>query len=1475
MERAKGGAAGRPRTRKRALEGSEPEQTTKKREKATTKASNVSVETQNKNENTEEPVFLDALEEKPEDLDENVGASQSDVAVAETDTSPTKTSADKPQTSAPDVTKEKSKAPEAQAKPPTRVTTPRHIGRDQTAERERIKELLAATDFEYVGLFSFLKSVAMGDISPIVAADALRTKYVHVARDSAIVLRILDIVSFLLETTEFQENLELFIESMERFGITTSREIIATIDANKLDSCGYSNGLAVISRRERTRNFYVLKVHSLWREASSGYDLLYKFLYFHTQTVIPRGDTDLTHIESDSKGNEEAESVLKREIDEQSSAMHSSDPADESTEIKRADGKYVSTNFGDIYCKRISDDISRIAGKYNLCPTRVLYEVFTWCCLKCEDLSMAYRLLKEYPNGKLEDVIKLLLRSFIHSYDQADVDKYRHYMDKTGLLYSNIYLVIAYLVAMGKVSMDKIYGHLDIKDEYFTEISEHFYKTCDKRPVNTNRSILGVPVLYCIANSLFRENVTISETSRYVQRLYRAQRSRNTIRSANQDSNEVPSLKMTIHRVTMDKSSVYTARSMIHKHYLESSGGDPLVHSIVSSDNFFYVRDSIFAMDSAKIRILSSLIDVCDEFSGSAWKAAEMAILHFYKLKTPVFLFGLVCKSLSGVIRRYLSNYLKSPELMNQEENDELHKQAMETVEKYLLLVGPNMFFDPIAFSLVLSFLNRSLQENREKVINMLWNSILPALSLCTEGNSQIGDRVWRIFSKLGASERYHVYSKYCVTYLGSKITESDNFQTLYKSFSIALVSTCHAVQCTRTRSIFKRVTANLLKSSKSASVRAIVSLVTGIASVNPFSVVDTIISQCEMFENLVAPLSELSKYFSKLTCDVFFYKLSCNMYNVSNIDRGVDEIGRSKKLVVNAQLSARLFRRHTDVDIVPLVTNVILFLMKTLEMDTLSLKKEQSSHEQEDAKVLKLDTPGGTYPDKLSNAWTALEYLSALLEISGVPQLAETHSLTIDQLNAQAGGPLLKMEIMAQGPDDEISSTNIRESLGKTILRPFFVHSVLLLSGKLRTEVLYDSEFADGIRSMCGIADHLQRTCLQLVEYIHSVVSVNPNYLELYQNLVPPVEELTRFWDTATALSFSINPRSNHMETKEKEILDGEDVAPLSPKFFKLVRSLRLHDVYVPQEQYERCIQRLEDWINDTTNNTHRKVKKLHSRRASLRAEYESHISHNSSIHQLLAAHSEDWLVDNVSVGPTITTKFVTQCISKRILISESDALFCSRIVDVMIELKYRYFNYFDFTNCWTKMLMPLVRSCTEREAPLLAIFVSHHFRNIKAWIADKELFKSVVDKHPAFCTTFQYNPEKALTHEQLLCGIRKWEGRVLRALSHPLQLSLHKSGQVDTGRTESPRNSDVSTVSDESVDIPDCTWIDVKGAIVFLARCHETFPITAPAGKRVLNCLKNVVQNAQRNGWKDVVVCANTLLKTMEKYDREHKWL
>ncbi|KAK2197804.1 bifunctional THO complex subunit 2 [Babesia duncani] len=1204
---------------------------------------------------------------------------------------------------------------------------------------EKVKQLLEfnVDSDNASALFTLAKSVAHGRVSPILAADFLRTKFISLSAHSWQIYRILDVLAFMLEDVQTHENIRIFLESMQRFGLASFREIVSAIDAAKLDACGYSNGLATLAVRERTRDLYMLKVFSLYRECSVGFHLVNRVLYSHQYC------SDLT-IEN---------------------------------------------------IKAIKRQIKRICGIYGLCATRILYDIICWLGEVGASSACIYEMLRDWPDSRIYEIIQMIL-SHARAQIEAFTPEERFWKVDTTTS-RRIYNVIAALHVQGRVNILDLYRHLDCLDSNLARLADGFFEAAAKRPVTLTRTWKDQPPI-AISRAMASACPISNDKSGYVWG------------SRALDSN----------CIAYAKTCVETRMQALAEHCdykNEDSGAIDFI--ILADDPFGWVRDQAFALECGKFLLLGAMLDLVNvEAPEKSWTLCQHMLLHIeQRAQFPPFTNGNVCRALCRLISRLIDRLLQISAC----------EQFLNDVLKW---VGCGLYIDPIVLGQLLRYLDGLVDSDPDHLEKVILEHVFPAICMCTEGNVQITELLWSILAKFPVSRRYRIYQNFWVK------VSSDHWTEIRDSTLKATHASCrwaHLATLFKARFIFKRVTSNMLKSTKTAAVRGTVSLVTGIAAVNPLAVAECILSQCEMFENLVAPLAEVTKYFTKFACDVFYFVLVSNSLN---IDWNRD----ARRLHANAQLAAKFFKRHFATTLEPLLISVIQQVTAaTSRGDSGTMRLWNIGHQDMDDGVESTELVLEIEREEFGQQWMAFDYIVKLIECAGgVAQLAEAHALTNDQIFAQAGGPLLKSEIMATEPDEDYCSMNSRDALSKVLSRPLFRWSILSLCGKLKHELLYDCMQFDA-RTVYSSADYLHRVAWHLGEFIEAARGFEDSNWSLEQ-----------FWDPATAMG--LNCPSNRDFCSDC----------LSPDFYHTVSRLRLRDIWIPRDQYAKAINRLVSWTTTASTATtstkssstsYRRQRRLKQRLQNLQKELEAlEISTSESLQRLIKV-AKQWLVPSCQIGPNITIAFVEHIIAPRILVSESEALFCAKLVDIMLENKVEFFNFFDLVNCWTRMLIPIVGSCTQREAPLLAIFTNHQFAMIKMWSRDGQEFENMTRDHPCFCITFKFAPNKTLTRELLIKGIHKWEGRILRALSFQLGLSLGKA---------------------DSTESPSPTFVGQKAAIVFLARCHESFPISAAAAKVLLSGLVKVAAETQDTA-KDIALAANTLIKTYQRYEKEGAWI
>ncbi|KAL8436103.1 hypothetical protein Efla_002093 [Eimeria flavescens] len=218
---------------------------------------------------------------------------------------------------------------------------------------------------------------------------------------------------------------------------------------------------------------------------------------------------------------------------------------------------------------------------------------------------------------------------------------------------------------------------------------------------------------------------------------------------------------------------------------------------------------------------------------------------------------------------------------------------------------------------------------------------------------------------------------------------------------------------------------------------------------------------------------------------------------------------------------------------------------------------------------------------------------------------------------------------------------------------------------------------------------------------------------------------------------------------------------------------------------------------------------------------------------------------------GPFALRAIIKFMLAPRIVNSEADALFCAQFVWLLVSLRLPLFNFLDFMNIWTRMLVPLIRSSTEREAQMLGLFVSEILGPVRRWLHDKQAFEEETAGNCCFGLTYRFAGNNA-QHAHIAKGARKWEARIFEGLVQSL-----------------PQASAAGEAANPSA------WLETKAAVVFLSRCHDSFPLTCRRGAELIKRLEDTLVAAQAWNWKDVSLSASSIVKVLTKHQRDGRWL
>ncbi|UKK01601.2 hypothetical protein MACK_002419 [Theileria orientalis] len=1421
-----------------------------------------------------------------------------------------------------------------------------------------IRFYLSNPDYESVSDKDMTKSISKEDTTDKDDANAScnGSEERKGSGNGMLIFKLLDLVSFFLDVSKKKTNLLYFLQALETLGI--NKEIISTIDANKLDNCNYSEGLVKILIRERTRNNYVLKVFNLYRECPKGFLALTSYLTSINRSKVNKGVADGV-----------------------------------------SNGADVNT---------VSDTIKKITGSYKLCPLRVLYEVLNWLVLGYFNEEFVLGLLSMYNVKQIRFCVLFYLQVNSGVSDKSNLSsggteevkesagkdskgassevgankqgeseggsKASNVESGINTTCSGIYYLVALLVTNNYMRLEDVYKYLNPSDALIKQLSSHFISTVKSGSVSTNldSSVYGGTGGVSRGGATKPDNVVLVDLLKSAS-FYTI--SNEYLNSCEQNSSKARRVEHMVEIFSDPKYSGFPAsftsdQSTTGSHKDESpsrnfsgAGSSSVSKSdtnpLLSMNNYRLLKNCFYAYNFPKVALLSNILGLCEDFTGGNWNLCYSLIVHLFRQGYYVFFNTSLVHRFNGILGKVLdgsscSTATKTPDTTSTKLDLAKEWVILKKVEYYFMFVGFRACEDTVLFNRVLRYLYNLLQQMGEssqkstkgsgkgqknaadggssggrklklKVTKIIYKYVLFNIMNCCEGNFQVSDKIWNILKMFTTLERYQIYSKsyqfltkYKLDLRVNSMMDEDNsttdnseasvgsaMRTMYYVNQLWFVRRTHQIYNHKLKNIFKKITGELLRSVKSPTIRSIVSIITAISAINPFSVGTLIIKQSEMFNNLLLPLCELTKYFQAYTIDVFIYQLTVNLlsligagsggkdgngrgsaksggYKVSLSDMRLDcnnlmKEDDNNKINVNSIILCKIFKRHNECDIAPLITVLVLLLNYSLSnkleirhsgsgdllgVNSLSgsgsqgLGSSKSKKASATANVVKqvdIQLDSNNYYDVVFMIYKVLDYLINLFELMNGIIIIDMNKMTKDQLLSQCGSFSLKTESQLMNLDDEINLSN--KKVFKIVSRPFFLHSLLLILGRLLNELVYDSYFTN------------HKLLVEVVNKYHSVVMLLVEFLSTSTNEITGNTGINRVVTGALSeesglLKYDSSVVNEFLSTLSKyyggNYIDffrqylfggvnstgdlessmasgGEEESVLEDKFVEYVNTLNIYDIYVPVEQYDHYINKLLNHYNQlspnplnlaealisktafadsnaSSNKTEpaspvnpntrssntvgtritngtlmRRLKRIKNRITALTMDKQSHQSHNSVVLGRLKEMLQSFVKNEQKVGPHVTIAFISKIIYPRVFISVLNSMFCCKLVDLMMVYRVNYFNYFDFVNCYCKLLVPLINYSTEAEVINFSLFFNYSFNMIKNWINSKEAFENMVKDNPCFCLTFRFNPEKQFKYEQLLQVLKKWEYLILVSLfsCYTLTSTDSKGGNRGTGPT------------------------------------------------------------------------------------------
>ena len=715
------------------------------------------------------------------------------------------------------------------------------------------------------------------------------------------------------------------------------------------------------------------------------------------------------------------------------------------------------------------------------------------------------------------------------------------------------------------------------------------------------------------------------------------------------------------------------AKDMVRKMSIVSTSQDKKEDD---SADAFHDHEAVVASNQ-KFGLLKALLDV------GAWTEAEKLITRlplFYAVSQPS-----IAKALSNLIHIKMAPVhekhsglgcrLRTKRYESMSESDKLARSFedfKEMIVPMLLSLGPYAYHDSVLLYKVVRILKASLKiptddpgKDREKIadpvdpqvsclyydaLTILDEVILPALSLMDGPNCSLGEEIWSVLRVYPYHMRYRLYGQW----------KGDTFSQ-------------HALLMKKKASVqksIKRIMQRLSKENVKHTSRQLAKL----SHSSPGLLFDYVLSQIQLYDNLIGPVVDSLRYLTNLSFDVLGYEIIEALNNPEKDRTKHDGTSISLWLQSLSNFCGAVYKKHS-IDLTGILQYVANQLKIKRSLDLLILKE-------------------------------------VVLKMSGIDAAEE---LTEEQIEAMAGGELLRQEA---GSFNQIKNTKkSSQKLKDAVIDNNLAVPLCLLMAQQRNCVVYQETENSHLKLVGNLFDQCQDTLVQFGQFLATNLSIDDYTLRL-----PPMNELlTRYHVNSDLAFFLARPMFNHQISLRLDALrrddpkawksktDGEKneiyvkaarevmepvitaIRPLhparvwvdiSPQFFTTFWSLTMYDLFVPDPIYEKEIAKLKmapskvDENKDLNASRKKKEKeRIQTMMEKLIDEQKKQREHVDRVRARLEAEKDTWFLSRSSNQPTLTT-FLQLFLFPRCIFTAIDAIYCAKFVQTLHMLKTPNFS-------------------------------------------------------------------------------------------------------------------------------------------------------------------------------------------------------
>lgn len=306
----------------------------------------------------------------------------------------------------------------------------------------------------------------------------------------------------------------------------------------------------------------------------------------------------------------------------------------------------------------------------------------------------------------------------------------------------------------------------------------------------------------------------------------------------------------------------------------------------------------------------------------------------------------------------------------------------------------------------------------------------------------------------------------------------------------------------------------------------------------------------------------------------------------------------------------------------------------------------------------------------------------------------------------------------------------------------------LLLFIAQSRNTILYqnNSNTTSQLKLISYLYDTCQDVLMQFTDFLLSSGSINNGKsVESLVDVMPSMSYLLGDVGLAIPIAFQLvrplvraalhygenpnsappnlqqwHPFSQDMKNVVCQYLPADVWCAISPELYLTFWSLSVYDVFLPKLKYEAEIKRLKEKYSeldksggqneDRVANKQRRndMTKILNLTNTLKEEQDNQRKHIELIKTMIINHKDSYLSHVTSEWSPKTTENIMQyCLYARVIMSPSDATFCSRFFMLLHSLETPGFSTIHFIDKTMKTLAPLIFCSTEYEAGFLGFYI------------------------------------------------------------------------------------------------------------------------------------------------------------------------